>query len=414
MQLPLASCAGMQGARNGGFSARLCAMKKTLIVAIGTLVPFALVAQLPTADTTKPAQVAPPTAAVSIPVDFSGVLYANFQYRGDKGPSKSQNKFEVERAYLTFRMAAGDRASVRITADVFQQSTTPNDAFYKGWVIRAKYAYLQYDLIKRASWNANIRGGLLHNVVIDHMESFWPRWISLTPVERAGFFSSSDAGVATLWTLPNNFGEFYATIVNGPGYTSRETDRFKDYAARLSITPLSGSAKKVIKTLTLTGWTYVGAIASSFAAGGAGQIGPVGSSLPRTRAGVFLGLRDPRLSAGAEWDATKDARENGANTAGSPRAEIDSTGRLFSGFATIKPFQLLNNKSTLPLGFIGRWDRFKPNTGTAGYINTVIGGLTFDLNKKSAISLDYQEQTPHSGAVTAATKTYFLHVVASF
>src|SRR6266404_610420 len=391
-------------------------MKKIIIVALGLLaLPLAISAQQPT-DTTRPAPPppAPAPAVVSIPVDFSGVLYANFQYRGDKGPAKSSNKFDLERAYLTFRMPAGDRASIRITADVFQQTTTPNDNFYRGWVIRAKYAYLQYDLIKSASWNANIRGGLLHNVVIDHVESFWPRWISQSPVERAGFFSSSDAGVATLWTLPNKLGEFYATVVNGPGYTSRETDRFKDYAARLSITPLSGSSNKVIKTFTLTGWTYVGAVASSFVNGGAGQIGPVGSSLPRTRAGVFAGVRDPRFSAGAEWDTSKDARETGANTLVSPRVEVDTTGRLLAGFATIKPFQLLNATSTFPLGLIARWDRFKPNTGTDSYINTVIGGLTWDLNKKSALSLDYQEQTPHSGAIATATKTYFLHLVANF
>ena len=388
-------------------------MKNITIVALGLLaLPLALSAQQP-ADTTRPAP-PPPPATVSIPVDFSGVLYANYQYRGDKGPSKSQNKFDLERAYLTFRMPAGDRASIRITADVFQQAATPNDNFYRGWVIRAKYAYLQYDLIKSASWNANIRGGLLHNVVIDHIESFWPRWLSQTPVERAGFFSSADAGVATLWTLPNKFGEFYATIVNGPGYTSRETDRFKDYAARLSITPLSSSSNKVIKTFALTGWTYIGAVASSFAAGGAGQIGPVGSSLPRTRSGVFAGLRDPRFTAGAEWDIRKDAKETGANTLVSPRVEVDSTGRLIAGFVTMKPFQLMNDQSTFPLGLIARWDRFKPNSDTDGYINTVIGGLTWDLNKKTALSLDYQEVTPHSGAIAAATKTYFLHLVANF
>ena len=386
-------------------------MKRAIIGLLTALAaPLVLGAQQP-ADTTRPA---PPAASVSIPVDFSGVLYANFQYRGDKGPSKAQNKFDLERAYLTFKMPAGDRASIRITADVFQQTTGPGDAFYKGWVIRAKYAYLQYDYLKSANWTGVARGGLIHNVAIDHLESFWPRWISQTAVERSGFFSSSDAGVGTLVTLPNKFGEFYATIVNGPGYTSRETDRFKDYSARLSLTPLSGSSNKVIKTFALTGWTYVGAVASSFAAGGAGQIGPVGSSLPRKRSGVFLGVRDPRLSAGAEWDTRKDARETGANTLVSPRVEVDSAGRLISGFANIKPFQLINERSTLPLGLIARWDRFRPNTATPGYVNTVIGGLTWDLNKKSALSLDYQEQTPRNGAIAAVTKTYFLHLVANF
>ena len=389
-------------------------MKLTPAILVAALLaPIALLAQQP-ADTTKPAP--PPLAAtVSIPVDFSGVIYANFQYRGDAGAAKSTNKFDLERAYLTFRMPAGDRASIRITADVFQQATPPNDAFYRGWVVRAKYAYLQYDYLKSATgWNGLVRGGLLHNVVIDHVESFWPRWISQSPVERAGFFSSSDAGVATQLSFPNKFGELYAEIVNGPGYTSRETDRFKDYAARLSLTPFSGSSNKVIKTFALTGWTYVGAVGSQFVAGGPGQVGTVGSSLPRTRAGVFAGVRDPRLSIGAEWDTRKDGRENGLNTVLSPRVEFDSTGRLIAGFVTAKPFQLLNDKSTFPLGVVARWDRFKPNTDTDAYINTVIGGLIWDLNKKTALSLDYQEQTPHSGAIAAATKTYFLHLVANF
>jgi len=385
--------------------------QKMLIASL--LTPIALKAQQP-ADTTKPAP-PPPAAAVSIPVDFSGIIYANFQYRGDAGAAKSTNKFDLERAYLTFRMPAGDRASIRITADVFQQATPPNDVFYRGWVIRAKYAYLQYDYLKSATgWNGLVRGGLLHNVVIDHIESFWPRWISQSPVERAGFFSSSDAGIATQLTFPNKFGELYASIVNGPGYTSRETDRFKDYSARLSLTPFSGSTNKIIKTFALTGWTYVGAVGSQFTAGGPGQVGTVGSSLPRTRAGIFAGVREPRLSVGAEWDTRKDGRENGLNTVLSPRVEFDSTGRLIAGFVTAKPFQLLSAQSTFPLGVVARWDRFKPNTDTPGYINTVIGGLTWDVNKKTALSLDYQEQTPHSGAIAAATKTYFLHLVANF
>jgi hypothetical protein len=312
-------------------------------------------------------------------------------------------------------MPAGDRASIRITADVFQQTTTPNDNFYRGWVIRAKYAYLQYDYLKSATgWNGLARAGLLHNVVIDHVEQFWPRWISQTPVERAGFFSSADAGVATLISFPNKFGEIYATIVNGPGYTSRETDRFKDYAARVSLTPFSAADNKFIRTFTLTGWTYVGAVGSAFTAGGVGQVGQVGVSLPRTRSGVFVGLRDPRLTLGGEWDTRKDGSETGANTVALPRVEVDSTRRLIAGFAVIKPFQLMNDQSTFPLGLIARWDRFKPNTDTDGYINTVIGGLTWDLTKKTALSLDYQEVTPHSGAIAAATKTYFLHLVANF
>jgi hypothetical protein len=384
----------------------------SIAACIALLAPFAGLAQQTPPDTAKTPATAP-TGPSSAALDFSGILFANFQYRGDSGVFKSQNRFDLERAYLTFRMPAGDRASIRITADVFQQNNAPNDSFYKGWVIRAKYAYLQYDLVKRASWGANVRAGILHNVVIDHIESFWPRWLSLSPLERAGFFASSDVGIATLWTFPGNWGELYATIVNGPGYTSHETDRFKDYAARISITPLSHARNKVLSTLAMTGWAYNGAIGSSFAAGGAGQLGPVGSALPRTRSGLFAGVRDPRLTAGVEFDRRIDGGETGANTPASPRIELDSAGRLIAGFVMIKPFQLRNPSSRFPLGLVGRWDRFTPNRKLTGHVNTIVTGLTWDLNKKVSVSADYQEQTPHS-ATAAATKTYFFHLVASF
>lgn len=366
-------------------------------------------------DSTGAAHTSPtPPPAPALPLDFSGVLLANFQYRGDAGPAHSQNKFDLERAYLTFKMPAGERASIRVTADVFQQTSAPGDAFYKGWVIRAKYAYLQYDYLKSATWNGIARGGLIHNVVIDHIESFWPRWISPTSVERAGFFSSSDAGVGTIVTFPNKLGEIYATVSNGSGYTSRETDRFKDYAARISFTPFTQANNKIAKTFALSGWTYRGAIASAFATGGAGQVGPVGASLPRIRSGLFAGVRDPRLAAGVELDMRRDGRDLGSNTVLSPRSEMDSTGRLVAAFINSKPLQLLNDKSTSPLGFVARWDRFTPNTAAAGYVNTVIAGLTWDLNRKTALALDYQEVTPHDGAVASASKTYFLHLVANF
>ena len=364
-------------------------------------------------DTAKPAT-APPAPAPAAPAfNFSGVLYANYQYRGDEGPSKSANKFDLERAYLTFRVPAGDRASVRITADVFQQTATGSDAFYRGWVVRAKYAYLQYDFLKGSSWNGLVRGGLLHNVVIEHVETFWPRWLSITPVERAGFFSSADGGVAGLLTLPNKLGEIYTTITNGPGYTSREVDRFKDYSARISVTPF-GASEGFLKTVTLTGWTYRGATASRFVAGGTGQVGPVGNSLNRNRSGVFVGLRDPRLTLGADYATRTDGSETGDNTPLLPRVETDSSGRLISGFAVLRPFQIANESSTIPLGLVARWDRFKPNRDAAPYSNIVIAGLIWDLNKRASLSLDYQEQTPHGGPAIAVAKTYFLHLVANY
>ena len=370
------------------------------------------------ADSTKPAEkpVTPPKPAAA-PIDFSGVVFGNYQYQGAAGPTKDQNKFDVERAYLTYRMPAGDRASIRVTGDLFQQTSSPNDSYYKGWVLRAKYAYLQYNFLtpaKSTDWGAVGRIGLIHTMFIDHEENFWPRWLSQTPVERAGFFSSADAGVAGIVSLPNKFGELYTAITNGPGYTSRETDRFKDFHGRLTVTPLANSDVSYLRTFALDGWVYRGTIASKYVViADPSQVGPVGSGLARNRWGLFAGIRDPRLIVGVDYANRTDGRDTGLNTLASPRGVTDSTGRLFSAYTVIKPFQIADAKSTIPLGIVARYDNVKPNTNTDDHYNIFIGGLTWDLSKKTAISLDYQGQT-RKGTLVPVTRTYYLHWVANF
>lgn len=368
----------------------------------------------PLAAQGQPAPSTPPTSPTTpAPIVFSGVLFGSYQYSKTPG-LENFNKFELERAYLTAIAQAGDRVSIRLTTDVFQQTSPSSDAYYKGWVIRAKYAYLQYDAWKSASGAALLgRIGLVHTVEIDHEESFWPRWIAPTPTDRLGFFSSADGGTAGLLTLPGKLGQVYATITNGPGYASRETDRFKDYAARLSLTPF-GSVNNPLKGLTLTGWYYKGDIASKFASGGAGQVGPVGAGLQRDRWGLFAALRNPALTLSAEMAQRMDQGETGANTAASPRAVVDSTGRVTSGYVILRPFQLLNAKSTSPLGLVFRVDAYEPNTAAAGSSTFVIGGVTWDLSKRASLALDYQEQTAESGVALPVTKMYYLHWVANF
>lgn len=387
-------------------------MRRHLSIIAAVLLPAALAAQ-----NSAPADSVKPVPKVTIPIDFSGVVFGNYQYQGASGASKGQNKFDVERAYLTFKMPAGDRASIRVTGDLYQQTTSGSDAYYKGWILRAKYAYLQYDFLKAAKpgdWAFTSRIGLVHTMLIDHEENFWPRWMSLTPVERAGLFSSADAGIAGIVTLPNKMGELYTAITNGSGYASRETDRFKDYQARLTLTPLSASSMTYLRTFAVDGWVYRGALASKFVSGGTGQLGPVTGGLDRNRYGVFVGIRDPRLVVGVDYAQRQDGADTGANTAASPRGVADSTGRLIAGYVVAKPFKIFDATSTVPLGIVARYDQVTPNTSTSPKINTFIGGLTWDLNTRTSISLDYQEATPANGAPVAPTKTYYMHWVANF
>jgi hypothetical protein len=345
-------------------------------------------------------------------LDFSGVIFANWSYRTDRG-ARAQNRFDVERAYLTFRMPAGERASVRITADVFQNTSAPGDAFYRGWAFRAKYAYLQYDALRGSGLTAAARLGMLQTVVIEHIESFWPRWLSRTALELNGFFASADLGLSTQVGLPGKRGEIYATVTNGPGYTSRETDRFKDAAVRLTLTPFAESSG-FLQGLALSAWGYKGAIASRFVAGGAGQVGAVSESLQRDRWGVFAGFRDRRLTLGAEVARRIEEGELGNNTPASPRALIDSTSTLVSAFAIVRPLELLAPAKRSPLATVVRYDRARFNDDAGPAQRLIIAGLIWDLTSRVSMAADFQQSLPRDGAAGPDTKTWFAHFVAAF
>jgi hypothetical protein len=355
------------------------------------------------------------------PIDFSGVIYSNYQYRTDI-QAKDFNKFDLERVYLTFRMPAGDRTSIRVTTDVFQQQNAANAAYYAGWAVRIKYGYLQYSYLTGtpANFTAFARFGILQTMLVDHVEQFWPRWLSQTDVERAGLMTSADAGIATQLNFPNKLGELYAAITNGPGYASRELDRFKDPQLRLTITPLANSGTKLLTTWAISPWYYKGEVASRFVASGVGQVGPVGEGLKRDRYGIFTGIRDSWITLGAQYAQFKGEGEIGANTQLSPRVVVDSTGHLVSGFAILKPLALFDTAYSR-FGLVARYDKVTTNTNTSPEpsYHIFIGGLIFDISRRAQFSLDYQEQLAGSNpaslvGITQPQKTYFMHVVANF
>jgi hypothetical protein len=352
------------------------------------------------------------------PIDFSGVLYTNYQYRTDSR-AKDFNKFDIERVYLTFRMPVGERASVRITTDVYQQQNPANDAYFQGWALRLKYGYLQYNFINGAptAFSAAARMGMIQTVILDQEEQFWPRWISQADVERAGLLAPGDEGVSSLVTLPEKWGEIYGAVTNGPGNTSREVDRFKDPQLRVTLTPLANTPASILTTWAITPWYYKGEVASRFVAGGPGQVGAVGSGLQRDRYGIFTGIRDPRITLGAQYAGWKGQGETGLNTQFSPRAVVDTSGHLLSGFVIAKPLAF-RDTAYGRFGVVARYDKVTANTTNDASYHVFIGGLLWDLTRRASISFDYQEQLADNAGggflPNQPLKTWFVHVVANF
>lgn len=399
-------------------------LRRAVVAAAVMLAPQVTLAQ----DTTKAVKVVTPA------FDFSGVIYGNYQYWTDSARRASNggkdfNKFDIERVYLTFRMPVGDNANIRVTTDILNNA---NGNYYNGWSVRLKYAYLEYLLGKNAigaGSNFKVRVGMMQNTLIDYEENFWPRWIGTTITDRLGYFPSSDAGVGAIATLPNKAGEIYGTVTNGSGYSQSENNRFKDFSLRAAFTPF-GQSKGLISTFAIAPWIYLGENGSKFATGGAGQIGPVTEGLTRNRYGVFVGLKDPRLTAGFDYSQRKDQSEGGANTVVSPRTVFDSTGRAIGLFGIVRPGAWANATHKSPWGLIGRWDRFTPNTSpsdaayagsTPSYDYTVLG-LFWEPTARTSFSVDWQNQSPSSFPepfpaalkVTPKTSTLFVHWQASF
>jgi len=362
------------------------------------------------------------------PFDFSGVMYPQFRYAVDEATKAANgghaaSRFDVERVYLTFRMPAGDDGSIRVTTDVFNNPCSCSGC-YQGWSVRLKYAYFQYNFLHNIAdqpgFNATARFGMLHTALIDHEEGFWPRWISQVATERNAFFSSADVGVAGILTLPKRWGEVYATIANGGGYTTPETDPYKDVSARVSLTPW-GASGGILKTLTISPWAYVGRTASKFLASSGSSSTGAADGLTRDRAGVFVGIRDRRFTAGLDVANRTETVETGTSLA--TRSTYDNTGSLTSAFALVRPAELFGEStSRSPWGLLARLDTFKPfdNAAAAGAQTTgasnqlLIYGLWWDLNQKASVSLDFQHLRPSGGSTTPESKVLFVHGQVSF
>ncbi|MGH7663880.1 MAG: hypothetical protein ACRENI_06240 [Gemmatimonadaceae bacterium] len=352
---------------------------------------------------------------VSFPThDLSGVLYTHFRYGGGRD-SRSANRFDVERAYFTLRARLSERLALRLTTDVFQQDDDDRDDYYSGWTIRAKYAYLQYDLLARSpnrnAFAADVRLGMLNTVIIGHEDDYWPRWIAKTPLDRLGFFASADLGLASTARF-GRVAEAYATVTNGTGYTSREKDRFKDVGLRLTLTPFAAS-DGWLGTLSVTPWGYKGARASDFSEGD-GTIEPVAGALRRDRYGVFAGIDAARITAGAEIAHSVDVVEIADPLVDIRPVNDEDTGRLLWAFAHVRPFARANG-TPVPLGVLLRYDRFQPDVDRDEYSNFIVAGLTWEIGSNLSLSLDYQEESGSAVASGAPdTRTWYLHAAASF
>lgn len=338
------------------------------------------------------------------------MLYLNYQYGGPKG-SDAENRFDMDRAYINVRAASGSRDSIRVTIDVFQQRDPARDQYYRGWTMRVKYAYLNHDFVEGSGDAMKIwaRLGLIQTVMIEKEEQFWNRGLSQVAVEQAGFFNSADAGAGVGITLPDRAGEIYATIMNGAGYQSRETDRFKDFQTRLTLTPWANGSS-FLKGLQLSPWVSIGGRSSDFVSR-RGTVLPVTDVRRKDRYGFLATYRDTRFVAGAHLARKIDIAESADTLQDVAPATRTVTGNLTSVFAFWRP---LGPASSSPWSLLARVDDVKPDDAASGTQRRYIVGTTWELSTRTSVTFDVQSLSPRNGLSGVPSRTFFLHFIANY
>ncbi|MBA3889445.1 MAG: hypothetical protein H0X64_02845 [Gemmatimonadaceae bacterium] len=309
------------------------------------------------------------------------------------GPREDFNQFALERVYVTVRGPVAPRTAFRVTTDVFQAGDG------NGWAVRMKYAYLDYALT-RGRWATRLRAGMLQTVAIEHQETYWPRWLGPVAIDRHGFFQSADAGVALSTTLPATMGDVYVHAVNGTGYTRREVDRFKDFAARMSLTPFARRATGLLASTSLSAWIYEGATAGTLGA------------LQRDRWGLHGAIDGTRLTLAADHSRRTDETENQAIAPGSIGFVRSQAAEVTSAFAIVRPFGRAADRRKPPFGMVGRYDRVDQSVATGDEFHYLLGGAIYAINARLALSLNYQEQL--GGLQAAPFRGMFANVVLDF
>jgi len=297
------------------------------------------------------------------PVSLGAVVYAQWGAQVDS--LSPANNFDITRAYINAIGRFNGGILVRITGDVYHDA----DATAGGSMLyRLKYAY--------AAWTPSgspltVRFGLTQTPWVDWEEQLWDyRMQGPVAVDRNGFMSSSDFGLAVDGNFNHDQVSFQAMAMNGENYNHTPGDSHKDFAARASVRLLNTDDNSRVGGLRLTGYA---------------QFGTPTSGGTRNRFIGMLGYRSTIFTLVGEYVAVTDTVTAPA-TAKTNRTAISAYG----------VFHLPQT----PVAVIARVDIVDPNTASAATNDkrtTIIGGVSYQLSPNVRLLADVDHtsfQTP--------------------
>jgi len=301
------------------------------------------------------------------PISVGGVVYA--QWGAQLDSLSPANNFDISRSYINVVGRFSGGIMTRITGDVYRDG----DATAAGSLVyRLKYAYAAWT---PAGSSIGFRFGLTQTPWIDYEEALWDyRMQGTIAVDRNGYMSSSDFGLAVDGNINSETVDFQAMVMNGENYNKTPGDSHKDFAARASVRVLGTDDGSRVGGLRLTGYA---------------QAGTPTSGGTRNRFIGQVSYRSKMLTLAGEYGAVTDT-VTAPVTAKTNRSEIS----VFGVF----------HLPASPVALIGRVDIVDPNTASAATNDkktTIIAGLSYQLSPNVRLLADIDNLTVQSAAATA-------------
>ena len=348
-------------------------------------------AQAPAAPAATPPATTPDTPAIRL----GATIFTNYTFQASPeitdadGNTVNRNAFDVARAYLNVTGNISRHIAFRITPDISRETNTAS-SLAGSLVFRIKYGYLQANLDDWLTPGSFARLGIQQTPYLDYLEGIYRyRFQGTLFVERAGYFSSADAGASFRYNMPSNYGDVHVGLYNGEGYTRAEANDQKAIMIRGSVRPFATGApllRGLRAALLYDADQYL-------------------KEAERTRLVGNVTFEHRFINVGFEYiDATD--RISALPTA----ATVHGTG--YSLWATPKT-------STTGTGWEGllRYDHLRPNTANQQQQNRMILGVAYWFphlgTVTSALLFDYDAQL-FKNIVTTPTKSVAVHALVNF
>lgn len=293
------------------------------------------------------------------------------------GTASTPNAFDVTRAYIDIKKKLDAGANARVTLDV----SRINGAAKQNLFDYLKYAYVELPvavptLLQPIPYSLTAKVGLQHTVWIDWADKqLGLRFIAKSLLDNEGIMSSADFGLGALGKISVNGlpeVEYMATVLNGTGYATNESDGKKAVAFRANSTVYdAGDLGKVI----------VGAYANI-------------ESLTPSDLSFNGSNKQGGFSLGYQHDNGKVFYEY---ITGSKR------NKKISGYSLGGTLDINKTFGVLPgVGLFARMDSYTPDTsGANNDKKKSFYGVTYDWGKDVKFALDMQNAQTGNGATTS-------------